>query len=53
MNIDAQTRSDTQHLGDCGTMTFFEFGLSMQKDGFFDQEQEGKLEYRYSVNEGK
>ena len=32
-------------------MTFFEFGLSMQKDGLFDKEQEGKLEYRYSVNE--
>ena len=23
----------------------------MQKDGFYDQEQTGKLEYRYSVNE--
>ena len=23
----------------------------MQKDGFYDQEQAGKLEYRYSVNE--
>ena len=45
MNIDAQTRADTQHLGDCCMMTFFEFGLSMQKDGFYDQEQAGKLEY--------
>ena len=51
MNIDAQTRADTQHLGDCCMMTFFEFGLSMWKDGFYDQEQTGKLEYRYSVNE--
>ena len=47
VNIDAQTRADTQHLGDCCMMTFFEFGLSMQKDGFYDQEQAGKLEYRY------
>ena len=51
VDIDAQTRADTQHLGDCCMMTFFEFGLSMQKDGFYDQEQAGKLEYRYSVNE--
>ena len=51
VNIDAQTRADTQHLGDCCMMTFFEFGLSMQKDGFYDQEQTGKLEYRYSVND--
>ena len=51
VNIDAQTRADTQHLGDCCMMTFFEFGLSMQKDGFYDQEQAGKLEYRYIVNE--
>ena len=51
VDIDAQTRTDTQHLGDCCMMTFFEFGLSMQKDGFYDQEQAGKLEYRYSVNE--
>ena len=51
VNIAAQTRADTQHLGDCCMMTFFEFGLSMQKDGFYDPEQEGKLEYRYSANE--
>ena len=51
VNVDAKTRADTQYLGDCCTMTFFEFGLSMQKDGLFDKEQEGKLEYRYSVNE--
>ena len=24
--------------------------MSMQKDGFFDEEQKDKLEYRYSVN---
>ena len=52
VNIDAQLRAETQHLGDCCMMTFFEFGLSMQKDGFYDQEQADKLEYRYSVNEG-
>ena len=51
VKIDAQTRADTRSLGDCCMMTFFEFGMSMQKDGFFDEEQEGKLEYRYSVNE--
>ena len=40
-----------RELGDCCMMTFFEFGISMQKDGFFDEEQKDKLEYRYSVNE--
>ena len=33
------------------TLTFFEFGLSMQKDGFHDKDQAGELEYKYSVNE--
>ena len=51
VGFDAQLRAETQHLGDCCMLTFFEFGLSMQKDGFYDQEQAGKLEYRYSVNE--
>ena len=51
VKIDAQTRADTRDLGDCCMMTFFEFGMSMQKDGFFDEEQKDKLEYRYSVNE--
>ena len=51
VKIDAQTRADTRELGDCCMMTFFEFGMSMQKDGFFDEEQKDKLEYRYSVNE--
>ena len=32
--VDAQTREETKGLGDCCMMTFFEFGLSMQKDGF-------------------
>ena len=49
--IDAQTREETKGLGDCCMMTFFEFGLSLQKDGFFDQDKKGDLEYRYSVNE--
>ena len=51
VKIDAQTRADTRELGDCCMMTFFEYGISMQKDGFFDEEQKDKLEYRYSVNE--
>ena len=51
VKIDAQTRADTRSLGDCCVMTFIEFGMFMQKDGFFDEEQKDKLEYRYSVNE--
>ncbi len=51
VGVDPQTREETQYLGDCCTLTFFEFGLSMLQDGFYDQEQSGNLEYNYSVNE--
>ena len=51
VEIDAQTRAETQSLGNCCMLTFFEFGLSMQKDGFYDQDQADNLQYRYSVNE--
>ena len=33
VNIDAQTRTDTQHLGDCCTMTFFEFFFCLCRKG--------------------
>ena len=51
VGVDPQTREETQYLGDCCTLTFFEFGLSMLQVCFYDQEQSGNLEYNYSVNE--
>ncbi len=51
VDIDPQTREETQDLGDCCSLTFFEYGLSMQKYGFYDKEKEGYLEYNYSVSE--
>ena len=50
VDVDPQVRQETQNIGDCCTLTFFEFGLSMQKDGFHDKDQAGQLD-RYSVNE--
>ena len=50
VDVDPQVRQETQYIGDCCTLTFFELGLSMQKDGFHDKDQAGQLEYRYSVN---
>lgn len=50
-NVSQKARAETEDIGDCCSLTFFEYGLSMQKDGFFDKEQEGYLEYKYSVNE--
>ena len=51
VNVDPRVREETQHLGDCCTVTFLEFGLSMEKDDFYDQDIAGELEYKYSVNE--
>ena len=51
VDVDPQVRQETQYICDCCTLTFFELGLSMQKDGFHDKDQAGQLEYRYSVNE--
>ena len=51
VDVNPQVREDTQYMGDCCTLTFFEFGLSMKKDGFYDQDCTGDLEYTYSVNE--
>ena len=51
VDVDPQVREETQYVGDCCTLTFFEFGFSMQKDGFHDKDQAGELEYKYSVNE--
>ena len=51
MNVDPRVCEETQHLGDCCTWTFFEFGLSMERDDFYDRDIAGELEYKYSVNE--
>ena len=51
VDVSQKVRDETENIGDCCSLTFFEYGLSMQKDGFFDKTQEGYLEYNYSVNE--
>ena len=51
VDVPPEVREETQYVGDCCTLTFLEFGLSMLKDGFYDQERAGYLEYNYSVNE--
>ena len=38
VDVDPQVRQETQYIGDCCTLTFFEFRLSMQKDGFHDKD---------------
>ncbi len=45
VDIDPQVREETQNIGDCCMLTFLEFGLSMQKHGFWDKEFKGDLEY--------
>ncbi len=51
VDVDPKVRDETMYTGDCCSLTFLEYGLSMQKDGFFDKKQEGYLEYNYNVNE--
>ena len=51
VDVDPQVREETQYVGDCCTFIFFEFGISMQKDGFHDKDLARELEYKYSVNE--
>ena len=51
VNVDPRVREETQYVGDCCTLTFFELSLSMERDDFYDRDIAGELEYKYSVNE--
>ena len=51
VNVDPRVREETQYVGDCCTLTFIEFGLSMERDDFYDRNISDDLEYKYNVNE--
>ena len=51
VNVDPRVREETQYVGDCCTLTFFEFGLSMERNDFSDRDLADDLEYKYKVNE--
>ena len=44
-------RKETEHIGDCCLLTFFEYGLSSPVEQFEDGMSNDKLEYKYSMNE--
>ena len=45
VDVDPRVREETQYLGDCCTLAFFEYGLSMQQESFYDKELKDDLEY--------
>ena len=44
-------REETDNIGDCCLLTFFEYGLSTPVETFRDGNNSDVLEYKYSVNE--
>ena len=44
-------REETDRIGDCCLLTFFEYGLSTPVETFRDGNNYDGLEYKYSVNE--
>ena len=51
VELDPTIRKKTEKMGDCCIVTFFEYGLSTPENRFYDGENNGDLEYKYSVNE--
>ena len=46
-----EVRQETDKIGDCCLLTFFEYGLSTPDEVFHDGNNSDLLEYKYSVNE--
>ena len=46
-----EVRQETDQIGDCCLLTFFEYGLSTPDEVFHDGNNSDLLEYKYSVNE--
>ena len=46
-----EVRDETDKIGDCCLLTFFEYGLSTPAEVFRDGNNSDVLEYKYSVNE--
>ena len=51
VDLDPAVRAQTDKIGDCCMVTFFEYGLSTPAEVFNDGQNYAGLEYKYSVNE--
>ena len=51
VDLDPAVRKQTEFVGDCCLVTFFEYGLSTPVEVFNDGQNDENLEYKYSVNE--
>ena len=51
VDLDPHVRAETEKIGDCCIVTFFEYGLSTPEERFHDGQNNAELEYKYSVNE--
>ena len=51
VDLDPAVRKETERIGDCCMLTFFEYGLSTPVETFSDGNNNANLEYKYSVNE--
>ena len=51
VDLDPDVRKETERIGDCCLLTFFEYGLSTPVETFNDGKNNEGLEYKYSVNE--
>ena len=51
VELDPAVRKQTEYVGDCCLLTFFEYDLSTPAEVFEDGKNNENLEYKYSVNE--
>ena len=51
VDLDPDVRKETERIGDCCLLTFFEYGLSTPVETLNDGQNNEGLEYRYSVSE--
>ena len=46
VDLDPDVRKETEHIGDCCLLTFFEYGLSTPEETFEDGKNNGGLEFK-------
>ena len=51
VDLDPAVGKETERIGDCCLLTFFEHGLSTSVETFNDGSNNANLEYKYSVDE--
>ena len=51
LDLEKDVREETDRIGDCCLLTFFEYDLSTRVETFRDGHNNESLEYKYSVNE--